>query len=341
MLWAIKRGTRLEPCAKYKCMLIRILNPNERIYHTEIIFSMQRSSVGNVFMSILFKNNNPMKTMHCMTIGLILSVFTFSIQAQIDIGATTKEKGRIFYKEYHTKIKIVHAVEDYNKLKVISKSGDLLLLPGNDDKITVEADVVITSMSERWQKHFINKFMNLGFEDGNDKLVFRGDFSEQKAYGFHRISYLVRHIGTPGLKINVKMFVPHHLYVSIIDGSGDLKVKNLSNGIKIVDGAGNIHIESISGRIVVNDDSGNIKIKNIMSNGELTVRDESGDIHAENVHGSFNIHDGSGSIYLEDVEGLVDIIDGSGDIRAKVRDGRVNVKSDGSGSKHITYYTAN
>lgn len=282
-----------------------------------------------------------MKTMHCLSIGIILLAISLSINAQTEAGATTREKRSFLYKEYHTKITMDHTIEDWSRLKVISKSGDLFILQGNSDKINVEAEVVITSMSEKWQERFIKNYMNLGFEERNDKLVFRGDFSEQEINGSHRISYLIRHIGTPGLKINLKIYVPHNIYVSVIDGSGDLKVKNLTNGIKIIDGAGLIDIESVCGRIEVNDDSGNITIKNIMSSGELIVRDESGDIHAENVRGNINIHDGSGSIYLKDIEGLVEIVDGSGDISAKVRDGRVNVKSDGSGSKHITYYTGN
>ncbi len=282
-----------------------------------------------------------MKTIHCLTSGIIIFTISLSMHAQVDSGITTRGKNRILYKEYYTKIKMDHAIDNFNKFKVISKSGDLYLLPADGDKINVEAEVVITSLSEKWQERFINKYMKLGFEKTNDELIFNGDFSEQKINGFHRISYLIRHIGTPGLKINLKISVPHNLYVSVIDGSGDLTVKNLANGIKIIDGAGFIHIESISGRIEVNDDSGNITIKNIKSSGELIIRDESGEIYAENVHGNINIHDGSGSIYLKDVEGLVEIVDGSGDIRAKVRDGKVNVKSDGSGSKYITYHTGN
>ncbi len=280
-----------------------------------------------------------MRTKYCLIIGFVILLISPSIRAQEEACSTTREKIALLYREYHTKIEIEQPAGDFTNLKVFSKSGDVNILPSNNDNIIVEADVVITSMSEKYQQRFMKRFMTLGFEKENDKLVFRSNFANQKTEGLYGIGYIIRHIGTPGSKINFTMYVPHNLYVSVIDGSGDLNIKNLSNGIKIADGSGSIHVESISGHVEIYDNAGDIKIENIMNVGELIIRDESGDIYGNTIYGSVDIHDGSGSINLQNVNGLVDIHDGSGDINANVTDGRVNVHSDGSGSKNISYNT--
>lgn len=278
-----------------------------------------------------------MKTIFLFASIFLIAAVSNPIAAQEDAHQTKKDKHGFLYKEYHNNYKMNYPADDLTKLKVISKAGDVTILPGDNKNIVVEADVVMTSMSEKWQDRIIRKYLNLGFEQKEDVLKFRGDFNHT-VKNYQLPGYLIKHLGTPGSKINFTVYVPDNLFISIHDGSGDLTVKNLSNGVYISDGSGSILVDSISGRIEVHDASGDIRIRNIMSIGELTIRDDSGDIFAENIYGNIDINDASGSIYMDEVQGLVDIRDGSGDIIAKVKDGRVNVNADGSGSKHISYY---
>ncbi len=279
-----------------------------------------------------------MKSTLILLAGLTIFLCSSTIsKAQETDNATTRSKGPLFYKEYYTKIHMEQKTVDIELLKVISKSGNVLLLPGDDDKIIVEADIVITSMSKKWQKRFMDKYMNLEFSKDKGRMVFHANFSGNRSNGTSRTGYVLRHLGTPGSKINFTMYVPQSVYVYLYDGSGDLEVKNLANSIEINDGSGSILVESVTGNVKVYDNAGDIKIENLMSVGEIVIHDESGNIYGNDIYGNMDIHDGSGSIYLEDVNGMVDIHDGSGNIDAQLTDGLVNVRSDGSGSKHISY----
>lgn len=87
--------------------------------------------------------------------------------------------------------------------------------------------------------------------------------------------------------------VPPGMAVSVTDGSGDLDVSDVGN-------------------LDVVDDDGDLSVRNIT--GDVTIDDGSGDITVMGVSGSVRIDDGSGDITLSDVGSYEIRSDTSGDV---------------------------
>lgn len=115
-----------------------------------------------------------------------------------------------------------------------------------------------------------------------------------------------------GTWIDLSVTVPDSLFVDIRDGSGEIRVRALNNGLEVQDGSGDLRIDTISGVVRVDDGSGYLEINTI--NGDLRVDDNSGGIRIRTVNGDLTIDDGSGGIDVDTVSGDVNIDDGSGDI---------------------------
>jgi len=113
-------------------------------------------------------------------------------------------------------------------------------------------------------------------------------------------------------RIHLRIQVPVHLNVRIIDGSGSIDIANIIGNLSIDDDSGAIKVENITGRIRIEDGSGDIEIQDIQ--GRLEIVDGSGEIVIQQVTGDVTISDASGGIEINDIGGNVTVSDGSGSI---------------------------
>ena len=154
-----------------------------------------------------------------------------------------------------------------------------------------------------------------------------------------------------GFRVDISIWIPSGMDLEISDGSGDIEVVDMRNGLEINDGSGDIEIQSLEGPLEISDGSGNIDLAQIRGEvsiqdgsggiridsltGSLDVQDGSGSITIRNVTGSTEVQDGSGNIDIRDVIGDVRISDGSGNIQVNQIDGNLRIDNDGSGSLQI------
>ncbi len=129
--------------------------------------------------------------------------------------------------------------------------------------------------------------------------------------------------------IDLTVTVPKKLFVKIDDGSGELTVKHLANGLKVKDGSGSMSISDIIGDVFIDDGSGSMDVEKI--HGSLEIEDGSGSIYVKQVSESVEIDDGSGGIDISDIGGTLKIDDGSGSMLVVSVKGHVTI-DDGSGS---------
>jgi DUF4097 and DUF4098 domain-containing protein YvlB len=150
--------------------------------------------------------------------------------------------------------------------------------------------------------------------------------------------------------INITVYVPAKMMLSIEDGSGEMKVNNINAAVDIQDGSGDIIVANINGNLNVIDGSGELSIESIIGNvniedgsgemsiisieGNVAIEDGSGEIYAEQISGNANIEDGSGDLTLRNVTGTVVIHDGSGNIDVKSVGG-LKIEDAGSGSLKV------
>jgi hypothetical protein len=113
--------------------------------------------------------------------------------------------------------------------------------------------------------------------------------------------------------------------LTVDDGSGELQISGITNGVRIEDGSGEIEISDVTGNVDIDDGSGEITLREIR--GTVTIRDGSGSIDARNVTGSVRVlDDGSGSIEVDRVGGDLVVDSGSrGDIHHSGVKGEVRI----------------
>jgi hypothetical protein len=103
--------------------------------------------------------------------------------------------------------------------------------------------------------------------------------------------------------------------------------------VEIRDGSGGISVDNVHGGLRIVDGSGEIELTR--SGGEVRIEDGSGEILIEGVDGPVEIHDGSGCMRIVEVVGDVGIWDGSGSIRVDGLRGNLRIHEAGSGSVSI------
>lgn len=134
-------------------------------------------------------------------------------------------------------------------------------------------------------------------------------------------------------RIHLQITMPLELALTIDDGSGDISISNVMNGITIDDGSGNILVNQVAKDVVIDDGSGDIVVKNL--NGNVWIDDGSGEIYVADTNGNVDIEDGSGDLTVTQVTGVVTVDDGSGDISINTAGGLTIIES-GSGGLAIS-----
>jgi DUF4097 and DUF4098 domain-containing protein YvlB len=138
--------------------------------------------------------------------------------------------------------------------------------------------------------------------------------------------------------MDLEITVPKTAELSIKDTGGDIELSEVGR-TEIVDGAGDLLLKNINGDLDVEDESGELRIISVA--GKVTVKDSTGGIDIEDARSDVKIlSDGSDDISIVKVVGNVDIVeDGSGDISIREITGNVVVWKDGSGDIRVTEVT--
>ena len=191
---------------------------------------------------------------------------------------------------------------------------------GGLDKISITAEIEVEDINKEELQRFIKDHVRLNLEKQNNKALLR---SEVTNYSLHKIES----------RINLKVEIPMELDVKITDGSGPIRVQNLTGNLIIDDDTGKIQIENLVGEVAVYDGSGKIIIEEI--SGNVMIRDGSGSIEMDSIKGDIYVTDGSGDITILHTEGNVTVSDDSGDIDISDVSGTVFISETGSGEVNI------
>ncbi len=253
-------------------------------------------------------------------------------------------------------------------------TGKLTIVPSKDNNVRVDAEILTRSLSEKETLKFIKRYLDLSYKIEGDTAFIRSFFSLEKKRKRSNSFPLGDFLGTPGSKINLKVALPSHLTLKLLDGSGGIDIKNLENdllitdgsggmqikniqgNIRVIDGSGFLSIEQIEGNVFVKDRSGHLNLKKIKGNltvrdysggvsmaeiGEkgksttISIKDNSGKIDARNIAGDVTLKDRSGGIYLSDVNGKVRVVDRSGGVHIHHATDSIKV-DDRSGKVHTS-----
>jgi len=131
--------------------------------------------------------------------------------------------------------------------------------------------------------------------------------------------------------LSFEVTLPAGMAVDVRDGSGDLAIVHTGQ-LHVVDGSGDLEIRDVRGNVDVRDGSGDTSIRNV--SGNVSITDGSGDLTIEHVGGSVTIPaDGSGGAEIRDVRHDVMVeAKGSGSLEVDGVGGDLTVQRKGGGS---------
>lgn len=274
----------------------------------------------------------------------------------------TKDYKFLFYKGYNGNMNLELPASELESFKVHSGAGNVSVKGYDSDVITVEASITVSATSAEKAVYVVKEFMDLSLEKEGSKAILTSHFD------FHRRSNFKEAINPNGFftapvrKIDLVIFVPKNLKVTVDDRSGDLKIENIENDLHVVDRSGDLQIKNVNGNLRVNDTSGDLKLSNVnvhnsvgkmvrisdnsgtmrldRVNGTVSISDNSGDININKVIGNVVLRDTSGDLYIGEINGDLKLSDASGDIRADDIMGNFTVH-DNSGGIYVNYVAKN
>ena len=170
----------------------------------------------------------------------------------------------------------------------------------SSNEIVVIATIIVDTDDPEEAAKFVEKRLRLDLSRDGERARLKSGFSPGWDWG-----------GDAAVDLDVRM--PAQLALVVDDGSGPIKIHDVSGAIRIDDGSGTIELAN-SGDVDIDDGSGSITI--VAAAGDVYVEDGSGTIEIRRVRGSVTVDDGSGDIDIDDVEqDLVIEEEGSGSLR--------------------------
>ena len=188
------------------------------------------------------------------------------------------------------------------------------------DVIKVRAEIESEGNDKGEFQLLADKLVQLDLKKENDQAILRSAIRKQP-------------FTNAAGRINLTIVLPRKMDLKIVDGSGDMVVRNISGNLKIDDDSGGIKIENITGRIVIKDTSGDIAIEEV--NGSMEIDDGSGGIKIQKTAGNVMIKDTSGPIEINNIGGNVTVSDGSGSIDIYRVQKNVYIREAGSGKLEV------
>lgn len=194
---------------------------------------------------------------------------------------------------------------------VIEAGAGSLEVRGSADARSISVTAYIhVPAKEAKALRIIESDMVLKLERDGDSAVLHGYF-EHSGWNWG---------DSPSIRLDVE--VPGRVGLDIEDGSGSMRIWDVSGDIKIDDGSGSLQMSNVGGDIEIEDGSGSVSIEGV--GGDISINDGSGSITIKDVRGSVVVDDGSGSINVTDVDADLTIInDGSGSLSFARIEGRV------------------
>ena len=266
----------------------------------------------------------------------------------------------LYYKGFSTEKTLQLSSKDLADLAVVSGAGKVVVKGHDAEMIKVEADIVLSARSMGRAITIVEDFMVLSLKKFGKKALLKSYFD------FHQRNDLSEAVNPNGFfsapvrKIDLVVYVPKHLALTVEDRSGDLSIEGIENDVVVKDRSGNLMIKDIKGNLKLKDSSGDVKLVNINAgesekkmikisdrsgtikltgaNADIELFDRSGDISMSEISGDVFLSDASGHLFIKEIQGDLELNDASGDIKATDINGNITL-NDNSGGVYVDHVT--
>lgn len=216
------------------------------------------------------------------------------------------------------------AWEDYERIVVRSRNGNVSLMPGEGDEITISGAKRVRGATPAQADEHLEQVEIAAGRDPANPSTFLIELRYPQA---------LRHYSV-GASFDIR--IPRSCAADIDTSNGRIVVRNLKDRVDLESSNGSIVVEDIDGPVEARTSNGRIRAERIK--GDLTAESSNGSIAATSVTGDCSFITSNGRIELEQIEGNVSAITSNGTIRMQAvppTDGRVVMRTS-NGNIYVT-----
>ncbi|WDV47341.1 hypothetical protein PV797_06465 [Clostridiaceae bacterium M8S5] len=213
-----------------------------------------------------------------------------------------------YHSEYTKEYKI--PLNNQQKLELDNEYGEVYIKKGDVDKINIEAKITIKNNDEEYADKLAAELIRVKEYDTSIDIK-----SGKTSYNKRLIK---------SISIDYDITLPKDIKLDVVNGFGDVEIKQVKAGIKVTNRHGDICLTDTN------------EIEAISSHGDMTVNNVNGDVKLNNRHGKIKVFNIQGNadidsehseIDLENIERDVKLRASFREIKIKNIKGKVNVNS--------------
>ena len=216
------------------------------------------------------------------------------------------------------------AWDDYERIVVRSRNGNVSLMPGEGDEITISGVKRARGATPKQADEHLEHVEIAAGRDPANPSTFLIELRYPRALRRYSVG------------ANFDIRIPQSCAADIDTSNGRIVVRDLQDRVDLESSNGSIFVEDIDGPVDARTSNGRIRAERIK--GDLTAESSNGSIFASSVTGDCSFITSNGRIELERIEGNVSAITSNGTIRMEAvppTDGRVVMRTS-NGDIHVT-----
>jgi len=191
------------------------------------------------------------------------------------------------------------------RITVSHKFGDIEIIRGSNDKITLKGEKRVTADDRRRAEDFLEK-IKLEIDESSNRVEIRADYPNNIDTDRERIN---------SFSITYTLEIPEDINLDVTNSFGDTELLNLSGDIRVSNSMGSLDAENLSGEIDLSNRFGSVTAYNLIGQSEVT--NQNGSLDIRKVTGNLRAESRFGRIEVDEVSGTANITGGNGSMKVE------------------------
>jgi len=191
------------------------------------------------------------------------------------------------------------------RITVNHKFGDIEIIRGSNDKITLKGEKRVTADDRRRAEDFLEK-IRLEIDESSNRVAIRANYPNNINTDRERIN---------SFSITYILEIPENINLDVTNSFGDTELLNLSGDIRVSNSMGLLVAENLSGEIELSNRFGSVTAFNLTGSSEIT--NQNGSLDIRKVTGNLRAESRFGSIEVDEVSGTANITGGNGSMKVE------------------------
>ncbi len=247
-----------------------------------------------------------------LTSNIVLNIPSINLgKYGIHIGESFVLGGNYTYDSTFSEDKIIN-VSSEKELIVENEFGSIDVEGYDNDKISIESEIVMQHNNEEYAKKIANNIIDIN--QNKDMVNISSNIRK----------YIKDRSKVGSIEVNFTIKVPKNMKLDLDNNFGRIDVKSINKKVSIDNEHGDVDISYIDSNVEVRNKHGKVNIDTVSK--QLEVINSFGDIEVNNVSESAYISNSHDDIYISDVKGDLEINGSFSKIQVKDIKGNLDIK---------------